>query len=288
LSLSARVSEPQTLDHIALQASHYTIEQLAHIYNESRVDYIVPMPMNARRLEEYVRFYDIDLSASIVAQNAQHQVTGIGMLGLRESRTWITRLGVIPDRRGRKIGQFMMEGLLEQAQERRAQQVQLEVIEGNEPAYNLFMKLGFEPTRKLLVVRRPPGLIEPLSPAVGIMPLDDDNIHACLNEREPSASWIDETPSLLKAGNLEGLRITLSDGTSGWIVFRNALLQITHIVVDASTVEMAAALLQALHTYYPRHDTKLENLPADSLLWHTFQHFGYCEAFTRIEMARAL
>jgi ribosomal protein S18 acetylase RimI-like enzyme len=273
---------------IALQASGYTFEQLAHIYNESRVDYIVPMPMNARRMEEYVRFYDVDLDISIVAQNSERQIVGIGMIGMRENRTWLTRLGVIPERRGRRVGQFIAENLLYQAQERGAESAQLEVIEGNEAAYRLFLKLGFETTRKLLVIRRPPGTIPPLEASISVTPLDADEIHDCLGEREPGASWLDETPSLLKAGHLEGLHVRLPDGSEGWIVFRNALLQITHIVIGARSAEVAAVLIKALHSYYPRHDTKLENLPLESRWWHIFQQVGYCEAFTRIEMMRPL
>ena len=48
-------------------ASHFTIEQLTAIYNQTRVDYLVPMPMNAARLSEYIRTYDVDLKHSLVA-----------------------------------------------------------------------------------------------------------------------------------------------------------------------------------------------------------------------------
>ena len=52
---------------LAVPCSAYDYVALAEIYNQGRVDYIVPMPMNARRLEEYVRAYDVDLAASLVA-----------------------------------------------------------------------------------------------------------------------------------------------------------------------------------------------------------------------------
>ena len=37
-----------------IPASEFSIEQLAAIYNQTRVDYMVPMPMNAARLADYV------------------------------------------------------------------------------------------------------------------------------------------------------------------------------------------------------------------------------------------
>jgi len=52
-----------------VSASEYTFAALAQIYNQGRVDYIVPMPMNARRMEEYVRYYDVALDASVVMLN---------------------------------------------------------------------------------------------------------------------------------------------------------------------------------------------------------------------------
>ena len=48
-------------------ASHYTFEQLTEAYNQTRVDYLVPMPMNVARLREYAHAYDVDLDGSCVA-----------------------------------------------------------------------------------------------------------------------------------------------------------------------------------------------------------------------------
>src|SRR4051812_5416282 len=98
------------------------------------------MPMNGRRMEEYVKHYDVDLEASFVAVNAEEAEMGIGMLGLRGQRAWITRLGILPDQRGHSVGQFLVNKLIDTARERSVTQVQLEVIEGNEPAHRLFLK----------------------------------------------------------------------------------------------------------------------------------------------------
>ncbi|HFE66247.1 MAG TPA: hypothetical protein ENJ93_03205 [Chloroflexi bacterium] len=47
-------------------ASKFTYEELTHAYNQTRVDYLVPMPMNVARLKEYARVYDVDLDSSVV------------------------------------------------------------------------------------------------------------------------------------------------------------------------------------------------------------------------------
>ena len=271
-----------------VDAGGFSFDQLANIYNASRIDYIVPMPMNAQRMREYVRFYDVDLNASFVVQNARQKqkYIGIGMLGLRQERAWVTRVGILPESRGQHVGQLVIGKLFDAAQERGAQRVQLEVIEGNEPAIKLFRKFGFEPIRNLLVLRRAPHAVEPLPESVIVTALPEDAIQASLRTRSETMSWLDETASLINAGNLEGLSVILPDGAEGWLVFRNTLLQITHVVIHAPNDEVAAALLRALYIYYPRHDTKLENLDADSPLWPVLQTFGYGESFRRIEMVK--
>jgi ribosomal protein S18 acetylase RimI-like enzyme len=272
------------VNQIAVPASEYDFEQLAVIYNAARVDYIVPMPMNARRMEDYVRDYDINLDASVVALNEDGEPTGVGMLGLRDTRGWITRLGVIPNQRRQKSGEFIMRTLLAQAQMRGAQHIQLEVIQGNDPAYRLFLKLGFETTRELLVIRRPPSTPKDSPPEAVLTVLAHDDILHCLEQRSSEATWIEETPSLLNAGSLKGLRVELASGQGGWIVFQSTLFQMTHFVYLAPDDDVLYALLCWLHTQYPRQDTKLENIPADKIPWSVFQSLGYVEAFRRIEM----
>lgn len=272
----------------AIAASQYTLEELTTIYNQTRVDYIVPMPMNARRMAEYVRHYDIDLDASAVAFYAG-EVIGIAMLGRRAQRAWITRLGVIPERRGRKTGSFLMETLLNQARARGASRVQLEVIQGNDPACYLFRKFGFTETRELLVIRRPPGLPQTnfrLENAA-ITPLDSAEILDRLRQRPSEASWIEETASIIHAGNLHGFKLELPSGEHGWIICHHKAFQMAHFVYDATPSAYAAiiaALLHHVHSAFAGLDTIIENLPADHPVWPLFQQIGYVESFRRIEM----
>lgn len=279
-------------DQIAIPASGFNFEELAEIYNRSRVDYIVPMPMNARRMEEYIRNYDIDLDASAVSLNPDDEITGIGMLGVRDERAWITRLGVIPENRGRKTGRFLMESLLYQARQRNARQVQLEVIKGNEPAYNLFIKLGFRQTRELLIIRRPPGVPTTRQlEDIAIRPLTVHEIGILLQDRADQPSWIEETTSILKAGSLKGFEIRLENGECGWIIFQLKAFQIEHVVFHTASENpelMMRALLYTLHQQYAKQDTKIENMPADCPAWPIFHEKGYVEAFRRIEMVLEL
>lgn len=274
---------------IAVPCSAYDYVALAEIYNQGRVDYIVPMPMNARRLEEYVRAYDVDLAASLVAvDGGDNLANGLGMLGVRGKRSWITRLGVNPERRRRKTGEFLMRHLIEQAQLRNAPEMQLEVIQDNVPAYQLFRKFGFQETRKLLIIRRAPG--KPgtgllLPPNTELKPMDDARIADCLAQRPDAPSWIEENSSLINAGSLQGLDVRLADGREGWIVFQRTAFVLTHFVFSTNDdYELVSVLLTAVHHANPGHDTRIENVPGDSPLLRAYFGVGYVEAFARIEM----
>ncbi|MGQ9907846.1 MAG: GNAT family N-acetyltransferase [Candidatus Flexifilum sp.] len=272
----------------AVPAAQFSFDELAAIYNQTRIDYIVPMPMNGKRMAEYVGWYDVDLASSVVTLNADGAIAAVGMLGLRGSRAWITRLGVIPHQRQHGVGQFTLEMLLEAARQRGATAAQLEVIEGNEPARQLFLKLGFHERRRLLVTRRAPAPVE--APPADVTRLDAAAIAAHLAGRTDTPSWIDATPSLLNAGSLEGLRITLPDGVSGWIVFRPSMFQITHAALggDPQHPDLTAALLAHMHAGWPLFDTRIENIPADTPRWPGFARLGYVETFRRIEMLLTL
>jgi ribosomal protein S18 acetylase RimI-like enzyme len=287
--LSDSISLNTTAHFTAAPASRYSYAELADIYNQTRVDYIVPMPMNARRMEQYITSYNIDLDASVIAFDDSGLMAGIGMLGLRGSRAWITRLGVLPDRRRHHLGRFLTGALLDAAAARGARLVQLEVIKGNIPAHRLFLKLGFLETRELLVVRRPPGKPAVSDPAPGaqVTPLAAAEIVELLAARSSGASWIDETPSLLQAGSLKGLRVELRSGAAGWVIFQQTPFQLGYIVLHTpppARDTLALALLYHLHAAYPLQDTKVENIAALDLRWPQFQQMGYVETFRRIEM----
>jgi ribosomal protein S18 acetylase RimI-like enzyme len=272
---------------VAVPCNQYTYAELAEIYNQSRVDYIVPMPMNPRRMEAYISSYDIDLGASAVVYDGEGLMAGVGMLGVREDRAWITRVGVIPDRRGHNLGRFLMETLIDQARAQNCRVVQLEVIKGNTPAHRLFLKLGFRETRELLVIRRPPGKpTNPLSEESSVTPLTTEEVENCARQGG-GWSWIEEPDSLLKVGNLRGLHVELVSGETGRAVYQHSPLQIAHLALHTPTPArdtLTLALLYHLHNLNPLLDTKVENTPALDLRWPLFQQMGYVEAFRRIEM----
>jgi ribosomal protein S18 acetylase RimI-like enzyme len=267
-------------------ANQFTVEELVNAYNQTRVDYIVPMPMNAARLQEYVRNYDVALDSSAVALDG-NQILGLAMLGVRPGHTWITRLGILPVKRRRGTGQRLMEYLIAESRRLEVPYVLLEVIKNNIPAHRLFLKLGFRETRELMVIRRPPGPPADAARPYSLQALDHQEILTLLHQRRSVPCWLDETPSLINAGNLAALRVELDTGDRGWLVYQTTVFQLGRLVIQTEAgdpYQVGLALLHALHKHHPVVDTKSENLPGGDPHWPALQEMGYLESFCRIEM----
>lgn len=270
-----------------IPASQFSIEQLTAIYNETREDYVVPMPMNVSRLKTYINNYDVDLEASVVAIKDDRMV-GLSTLALRQGRAWVTRLGVLPTTRRSGIGLAMMEWVLEQARRRGLSIVYLEVIYNNPPALALFRKLGFSEIRELLILRRPPAPSRVTSRlTVPIEWLDTSEVLALAEQRLSRSPWVNQTESLRNAGQVRGLQLSAEDGMRGWTSYRRAALYLERVIVESSggsPREVARTLLHHLHNRFPTMDTIVENIASNDPHLQAFYEHGYVESFRRIEM----
>ncbi|MDK1118822.1 MAG: GNAT family N-acetyltransferase [Anaerolineae bacterium] len=271
-----------------LSAAEYSIEELTDLYNQTRVDYLVPMPMNAERLQNYVDDFDVDLERSCVARSSDGQVHGLGMFGVRNNLTWITRLGVLPVTRRVGACEAMMNYMLENADALELGETHLEVISNNEPAYNLFLKKGFQVADKYLVLRRAPQPItEPLSGRVKW--LEKDEAVQTLQSYPNHLSWITAIASMRNAPNTMGLRIRMPDGGAGWLVFRLHKFSLSHLIMhteQGNAVEVGTQLLRHLDKQYPNLDTYAENIHESDPHLPAFKALSFFENFSRVEMRR--
>jgi len=275
-----------------IPADRFTIQELTDLYNQTRVDYLVPMPMNADRLSEYVHDFSVDLSQSCVARDASGKVLGLSMLGIRKDIAWITRLGVLPSTRRTGAGSQLMDYMLNNSDALGMREIHLEVIKNNEPAYKLFLKKGFVETDTYLVMRHAP---RPLSDSLQgeITWLDFDSAMEVLKRYPEHLTWINAFESMQNSPNTEGLHIKLPNGDSGWLVYRNTKFTLrstlSHLIIHTEKgkpQEVGMQLLSHLHTKYPNHDTYAENIHENDPHLPAFQSLGYFTNFARIEMRR--
>lgn len=270
-----------------ISASRFSIDELTAIYNQTRVDYMVPMPMNAARLREYIELYDVDLERSLVALEGE-VMRGVAMLGVRADRTWITRLGVIPTTRRTGVGEALMRGLLEQSDQLKIDFVMLEVIKNNTPAHRLFLKLGFYEVGELLVMRRAPG--HPPEPVIAdARRLERYEALDLVGYDRGTQPWTNQSESMAHGRDIFGMRLTLADGSTGWIAYQREKFLLSHFIYKTESGDpaaMAYAFLSHLHNQYPRLDTHIENIQANDPHLPGFYKMGYVESFRRIEMWR--
>jgi GNAT superfamily N-acetyltransferase len=268
-------------------ASRFTIQQLTDAYNQTRVDYLVPMPMNAARLTEYIEMYDIDLDHSFVAVE-EDQIQGLGMLGVRPDRAWITRLGVLPTSRRHGLGMAFMQALLGAAAELNLGLTILEVILHNTPAHKLFLKCGFREVNELLILRRPPT--RPAAPINGQAQwLTQSETLKLLQGRSGSIPWTNQTESFANAAEVLGVSVTTAAGGQGWAAFLRQRFVMTHLVLQTDQgppADVGHALLAQIHNRYPTLDTQAENIATTDPHLPAFYEAGYVESFRRVQMYR--
>jgi len=275
-----------------ISADHFTIQELTELYNQTRVDYLVPMPMNPDRLNEYVNDFDVDLHQSCIARDMDGQILGLSMLGFRNQTAWITRLGVLPSTRRTGAGSALMDCMLENAEKIGAKKTDLEVIKNNEPAYKLFLKKGFIETGIYLVMRHAPRPIKE-QPQGAATWLDFSKSLEKLETYPEHLTWINAIESMRNSPNTEGLYLQLPDGSSGWLVYRNTKFTLrstfSHLIMyteQGNPQKVGMQLLSHLHTHYPHHDTYAENIHENDPHLPAFHAFGYFTNFSRIEMRR--
>ena len=305
--ISQDYSPTHTMD--LLPASDFSVEELTDAYNRTRTDYLIPMPMNPGRMQEYIDLYDVDLSRSKVAMEDEI-IIGLGMLGVRPGMSWITRLGVLPEGRRQKTGTALLAGLLDESDRQGLPVVWLEVIKNNTPAHELFRLFGFRETRELIVARRPPGPPRNKTVALNasrIEYLEHNQVIELHCRRRERMNWLiavetmrnvrrpelpakdDLRVSPHESPHLSGLLVEFQDGTQGWVSCQVTALQLKRICVEVIRGEPAtptANLLDMLHHLHASQDAVIENIPDDER-WEGYRRAGYFEAFRRIEMVRS-
>jgi ribosomal protein S18 acetylase RimI-like enzyme len=275
-----------------LPADRFTIQELTDLYNQTRVDYLVPMPMNADRLSEYIHDFDVNLHHSCVARTEDGVVLGLSMLGFRSETAWITRLGVLPIARRTGAGMALMDRMLENADALGAKETHLEVIKNNTPAYQLFLKTGFIEKDTYLVMRHAPRPIaDPMQAKVTWLKFNQ--ALEKLKAYPQHLTWINALDSMRNSSGTEGLHIKLANGTSGWLVYRNTKFTLrstlSHLIMhteQGNPTEIGKQLLSHLHTQYPHHDTYAENIHEADPHLPAFHALGYFTNFSRVEMRR--
>ena len=275
------------MTHSIIPASQFTFDDLLAAFNAGYEGYIIPFRMAAEQFRGHLNSHSIDLSASRLIVD-DGTITGIALLGVRGSRGWVGGIGIVPAFRNRGLGRELMNALRDSAQALALTSLQLEVITGNEAAYHLYQKVGYETLRRLYILKRTPAP-PAASPALlrAVAPVEVlahfERLHSTAN------SWQREPESLLRQ----------VDGLSAWIVeeegrvtayglARGQAGSIQWFDLAGATQQSLEGLVAAVHKLYPEADARIVNIPADDPAYQVLTDAGYVELLSQWEMKLAL
>ncbi len=239
--------------------------------NAAYADYLIPLHVDADQIALMDRLYDVDVDASVVAED-RGRLVGMALLSRRGERGWISGVGTAPAFRRMGIARRMMAALISNARSLRLSNITLEVINDNTRAHCLYLSVGFADTRELLTWSLPADA-DPL-------PVPQE----LLDEVKPEASlanfeaWHREPPSwqrepetlrrLLAHARAYALELDGSPAAYAIVSSRSDNMAILDVGInpEIGSVRAGRPLLQALSRLYPGQTMRILNVPADDPL----------------------
>lgn len=273
--------------------SEVDFAEFTNAFNLAYSDYYVPIKMTLPAFRDLFDRDDIAPDASVVALQ-DGRIVGTGLLGVRDRTGWIGGMGVIPDHRGNGIGRLMMQYLIDEAQRRGLELIDLEVIEANRVAWKLYDSLGFTNRRFLLALERMPDDVPDILPEYPLSEEDTFEILRRYDEYHPVPNcWQRAKPSLegmvatLQSWSLDGDQSMLSHALG---YADNSSLRLIDLAAtpEADAPRAAACLLAALHRAYPDAHASSYNVAENDPVLPAFEALGYTVNFRQIEMRLTL
>lgn len=138
--------------------SNYNIEKIHSSFLAAFSDYHVPVRLSQDEFKMKIKKEGIDLNFSIGAFDGSNLI-GFVLNAVDDwqghKTCWDGGTGVIKEYRGRKVGSKMLDELIPFLEKNKVKRYLLEVIKGNESAFNLYKKKGFEITRNFDCLKVP-------------------------------------------------------------------------------------------------------------------------------------
>lgn len=122
---------------------------------EAFSDYIVPFQLTEAQFQNHIAVNAVDVNNSVGAFTDDGKMVGFTLNGFGlwngKATVYDAGTGVVPAFRGKGIGGEIFEFMTPALKQKGSEQILLEVISKNEKAVQLYRRLGFEETRRLLI-----------------------------------------------------------------------------------------------------------------------------------------
>jgi GNAT superfamily N-acetyltransferase len=273
-------------------ASQLALGNVVHAFNRGFTGYYLPLTQTDESLRAMVLAYDISLEHSLVALDAAGEPVGLALLALRASHGWVGAMGIAPEWRQRGQGAALMAALIAHCRALSLEALELEVLEQNAPAHQLYRTLGFVETRPLRVYTGPLSVPAAGTTGEAIHPLNARDALAYFTAWHPApAPWQRDLPSLAHAADrLSALGLWEGPALAAYLLFGMGVggLAIQDAASGAATPgarsEQVARLIRAAVAGSPSVTLRAVNVPAGDALGDALEALGCPVALRQREM----
>lgn len=268
----------------------YSFPALANVLDRAFTGYVLPMHFTTQGVATMVRNDGVDLAASRILLR-DNQPVGVALIARRGWTSRLAAMGIAPEMRGQRAGQWFMQQLLDESRGRGERTMVLEVIEQNPRAVRLYENVGFTRRRRLV------GLVaERLTPTAA--PTGDQ-----LEEFDPRSvaelvtrygladlPWQLSGETLALAGPpARGYRLgpafaAISDPAQPRISLRSLV-----VLPEARRQSHATALLNSLIAQFPDKTWAIPAIMPEELALPVFERLGFMrDTISQFQMETSL
>ena len=261
-------------------------------------DYSLQFEFDSTKFRNHINLNAIDLNRTVGCFD-RGEMVGFSLNGFG---TWDGKrtvydagTGVIPAMRRLGASEAMFEMMVPIFRSEGYEQFLLEVITGNEPAVNLYKKLGFEIQRELLFLEAP-GRLEPdpeMNRDVEIRPISAEQLAAMTEGWDGSPSWQNSNDAIKRSEALKTILGAFLNGEpAGYIVFSNGLGRVAQFFVHRPFRErgVGSRLLAEMEDN-TREGARMQVINIDSSMKRSVEFFekrGFRRVLSQYEMVMAL
>lgn len=205
---------------------------------EAFSDYSRPFEFNERQFRNHIVLNAVDLSRSVGCFRGDELIGfSLNGFGSWKGRSTVYDAGtaVIPSQRRLGASEAMFEMMMPVFGDNGVEQFLLEVITTNEPAVNLYKKLGFKIKRELLLLEAPGKLEIDREPNMDITvrPIGAADLPSFSGFWDGMPSWQNSNEAIQRSEQIKKIRGGFIDEKCvGYIVFSSGLGRVAQFVVD--------------------------------------------------------
>jgi ribosomal protein S18 acetylase RimI-like enzyme len=262
---------------------------------EAFSDYVRPFQLSDTQFRNHLTINAVDLNWSVGCFDGA-ELVGLSLNGFGEwegRRTvYDAGTGVVPLYRRRGVSEAMFEMMLPVLAERGYEQVLLEVVTINDPAVNLYKKLGFRVVRELLLMEASGPVRSKLNGSAAAVEICEiPAIDALGTSRfwDGRPSWQNTNDAIERSQKMKKtLGAFLGTELIGYIVYSAGVGRVAQMAVEPGSRNrgVGTRLLQAMRADTPeKHDPQVINVDASLTSAVEFlENRGFRKVLSQYEM----